>query len=276
MSVIDVPSLSESLRLNVSTVGDGPYGIAVSKDGARLYVTDIDASRVRVLNANTGATQMQIGVVPSPRSLMLSPDGTRLYVAGFDGNIGVVNTQTHTMDQVIDTGATSIFRVAVSPDGARVYATDRTNGNLLVVSTAEGRVTHTVPVLTDARETRDLFVSPDGTRVYVTNQDSDDLVVFDTSTLRVLRAFQIADGPRGIAVRTRPFNFEPTPDVAGKADFDANGSVGFGDFLLFAGAFGLSETDSGFDVRFDLDGDARVNFGDFLLFAGVFGRLVNP
>ncbi len=276
VSVIDVASLSESLRLNVSTVGEGPYGIAVSKDGVRLFVTDIDANSVRVLNANTGATQAQISVIPSPRSLMLSPDGKWLYVAGFDGNIGVVNTQTNTMDQVVDTGATSIFRVAVSPDGARVYATDRSNGNLLVVNTAEGRVTNTVPVLTDARETRDLFVSPDGTRVYVTNQDSDDLVVFDATTLRVLRAFQLADGPRGIAVRTRPFNFEPSADVASKADFDANGSVGFGDFVLFAGAFGLSDTDSGFDVRFDLDGDFRINFSDFLLFAGVFGRLVNP
>jgi YVTN family beta-propeller protein len=180
------------------------------------------------------------------------------------------------MDQVIDTGAGSIFRVAVSPDGGRVYATDRANGNLLVVNTAEGRVTNTLPVLADASETRDLFVSPDGERVYVTNQNSDDLVVFDTATLRVLRAFQVVNGPRGIAVRSRPFNFEPSADVAGKADFDASGAVGFGDFLLFAGIFGLSNTDSGFDARFDLDDDNRVNFGDFLLFAGVFGRSVDP
>jgi YVTN family beta-propeller protein len=276
VSVIDVASLEETLRLNVSTVGDGPFGIAVSLDGARLYVSDIDASTVRVLNANTGATQAQVSVVASPRSLVLSPDGTRLYVAGFDGDIGVVNTTTNTMDQVIDTGAGSIFRVAVSPDGGRVYATDRANGNLLVVNTAEGRVTNTLPVLADASETRDLFVSPDGERVYVTNQNSDDLVVFDTATLRVLRAFQVVNGPRGIAVRSRPFNFEPSADVAGKADFDASGAVGFGDFLLFAGIFGLSNTDSGFDARFDLDDDNRVNFGDFLLFAGVFGRSVDP
>lgn len=276
VSVIDVARLEESARLNVSTVGDGPFGIAVSKDGTRLYVTDIDANAVRVLNATTGATQAQIEVVSSPRSLMLSPDGTRLYVAGFDGDVGVVNTQNNTLDRVIETGASSIFRVAVSPDGARVYATDRINGNLLVINTAEGRVTNTVPVLTDASETRDLFVSADGGLVYVTNQNSDDLVVFDTTTLRISRAFQIADGPRGVAVRSRPFNFEPSAAVAGKADFDANGSVGFGDFVLFAGVFGLSLSDSGFDVRFDLDDDNRVNFSDFLLFAGVFGQLVNP
>jgi YVTN family beta-propeller protein len=276
VSVIDVASLEESHRFNVSTVGDGPFGIAVSKDGLRLYVSDIDANAVRVLNANTGAVQALVEVVASPRSLAMSPDGTRLYVAGFDGNIGVVNTLTHTMDQVIATGDASIFRVAVSPDGTRVYATDRANGNLLVASTAEGRVTHTIPVLSDAIETRDLFVSPNGELVYVTNQNSDDLVVIDTATLQVLRAFQIAGGPRGIAVRSRPFNFEPAADVVDKADFDASGAVGFGDFLLFAGGFGLSDTDAGFDPRFDLDDDNRVNFSDFLLFAGVFGLAVNP
>lgn len=276
VSVIDVARLEESSRLSVSTVGDGPFGIAVSKDGTRLFVTDIDANTVRVLNANTGAVQAQIGVVDVPRSLALSPDGTRLYVAGFEGDIGVVNTVTNTMDQVIDTGLGGIFRVAASPDGTRLYATDRTNGNLLVVDTAEGRVTNTIPVLTDANETRDLFVSGNGERVYVTNQNSDDLVVFDTATLRVLRAYQIADGPRGVAVRSQPFNFEPSSEVVGKADFDANGAVGFGDFLLFVAVFGLSEVDSGFDIRFDLDDDNRVSFSDFLLFAGVFGQAVSP
>jgi len=276
VSVIDVASLTELRRLSVSTAGDGPYGIAVSKDGSRLYVTDIDANTVRVLNANTGANVAQVNVVSSPRSLMLSPDGTRLYVAGFDGDVGVVNTVTNTMDQVVDTGTASVFRVAVSPDGARVYATDRVNGNLLVIDTTENRVLQTIPVLSDASETRDLFVSADGTRLYVTNQNSDDLVVFDTATLRVLRTFQIANGPRGVAVRSQPFNFSPSEEVAGKADFDADGAVGFGDFLLFAGAFGLSNVDNGFDVRFDLDEDNRVNFADFLLFAGVFGRVVNP
>lgn len=49
-------------------------------------------------------------------------------------------------------------------------------------------------------------------------------------------------------------------------DFDGDGSVGFGDFLGFAGAFGKEST------TFDLDGDGRVGFGDFLIFATNFGK----
>ncbi len=52
-------------------------------------------------------------------------------------------------------------------------------------------------------------------------------------------------------------------------DFDADGSVGFTDFLLFAAAFG------GEDPTFDLDGDGGVRFPDFLLFVAAF-RADNP
>ena len=49
-------------------------------------------------------------------------------------------------------------------------------------------------------------------------------------------------------------------------DFDGKRSVGFTDFLMFAQAFG------GTDSRFDLDGNGSVGFTDFLMFAGQFGK----
>ena len=53
---------------------------------------------------------------------------------------------------------------------------------------------------------------------------------------------------------------------ARNADFDANGIVDFGDFILFAQAFGSSQT------SFDLDGNGSVDFPDFILFAEQFGE----
>ena len=49
-------------------------------------------------------------------------------------------------------------------------------------------------------------------------------------------------------------------------DFDGSGVVDFGDFFLFADAFGST------DSRFDLDGSGVVDFGDFFLFADAFGQ----
>ena len=45
-----------------------------------------------------------------------------------------------------------------------------------------------------------------------------------------------------------------------RSDFDGDGSVGFSDFLLFAGAFGTAS------AAHDLDASGTVDFGDFLLF----------
>ncbi len=53
--------------------------------------------------------------------------------------------------------------------------------------------------------------------------------------------------------------------AAGRADFDNNGRVDFPDFLLFALAFGST------DSRFDLDDDGKVAFSDFWRFALLFG-----
>jgi len=51
-------------------------------------------------------------------------------------------------------------------------------------------------------------------------------------------------------------------------DFDGSGAVDFGDFLLFAGAFGNPDA----DPKFDLDGSGAVDFPDFLLFVERFGQ----
>ncbi len=55
--------------------------------------------------------------------------------------------------------------------------------------------------------------------------------------------------------------------VATNSDFDGDGQIGFGDFFLFADAFGASTP----DLRYDLDGDSQIGFGDFFLFADAFG-----
>ena len=53
---------------------------------------------------------------------------------------------------------------------------------------------------------------------------------------------------------------------ARNADFDANGIVDFGDFILFAKAFGSNQS------IFDLNGSGSVDFRDFILFAKRFGE----
>ena len=59
-------------------------------------------------------------------------------------------------------------------------------------------------------------------------------------------------------------------------DFDGDGSVGFGDFIAFAGAFGTTVASENWDSKYDLDQDGGVGFSDFITFASLFGTAVKP
>lgn len=62
-----------------------------------------------------------------------------------------------------------------------------------------------------------------------------------------------------------------TPVVLDKPDFDGDGTVGFTDFIIFAGGFGASTGDQSYNPMLDLDGSGDVGFSDFLTFAQAFG-----
>ena len=61
-------------------------------------------------------------------------------------------------------------------------------------------------------------------------------------------------------------------DTASIPDFDGDGTIGFGDFVIFAGVFGASQGDEKYDATFDLNGDGEIGFADFLIFAQNFGK----
>ena len=61
-------------------------------------------------------------------------------------------------------------------------------------------------------------------------------------------------------------------DTASIPDFDGDGTIGFGDFLIFAGVFGSSESDEKYEAKYDLNGDGEIGFSDFVIFAQNFGR----
>ena len=66
------------------------------------------------------------------------------------------------------------------------------------------------------------------------------------------------------------FNATPSPD------FDGDGTVGFSDFLAFAGQYGSKRGDGRYEAQYDLDGNGAIGFSDFLIFANSYGQQVPP
>ena len=61
-------------------------------------------------------------------------------------------------------------------------------------------------------------------------------------------------------------------DTASIPDFDGDGTIGFGDFVIFAGVFGARKGDEKYDATHDLNGDGEIGFSDFVIFAQNFGK----
>ena len=61
-------------------------------------------------------------------------------------------------------------------------------------------------------------------------------------------------------------------DSASIPDFDGDGTIGFGDFVIFAGVFGARQSDEKYEAKYDLNGDGEIGFSDFVIFAQNFGR----
>ena len=62
-----------------------------------------------------------------------------------------------------------------------------------------------------------------------------------------------------------------TSETAPTPDFDGDGTVGFSDFLAFAGRYGTRQGDGRYQAKYDLNSDGAVDFADFLSFAGSYG-----
>ena len=79
------------------TVGDVPFGIAITPDGTKAYVTNQFDDTVSVINTATNAVVgSPIPVGASPSGVAITPDGAFAYVTNFFGdNVSVINTATN-------------------------------------------------------------------------------------------------------------------------------------------------------------------------------------
>jgi 6-phosphogluconolactonase (cycloisomerase 2 family) len=107
---------------------DGADAVAISPDGAHVYVAGEfdDAVAVFSRNASTGAlTFGSTAVVPLPTGVRVSPDGAHVYATGLFGSLAAfgrnAGTGALTLVDTDSVGATAVS-VSSSADGAHVYA----------------------------------------------------------------------------------------------------------------------------------------------------------
>jgi YVTN family beta-propeller protein len=222
LSVIDTATNSVTSTVEV---GHGPSAIAVSPDGARVYVANEYDDTVSVIDTATSAVLKTIPVGRWPLAVAISPDGSRAYVSDSDAFVSVIDTATATVSATLPVGprpragtwpwtggfSSSDIALTVSPDGSALYViNDNSSGEQLwEVDTATNKVVGkvSVPVAPSA-----LVVSPDVSSIYITNCENNSTTgcttsawVVDTATRTVTNIIPVGDptkniGPTAIAI----------------------------------------------------------------------------
>ncbi|MBI2986440.1 MAG: SBBP repeat-containing protein [Deltaproteobacteria bacterium] len=192
---LNVPGIQQ-VELAIVGQANVPFGIAVSPDGTKVYVTNLVGNFVTVINVNTTTTPpthsfvTTVPVGTSPQGVAVSPDGSKVYVAnGGSGSVSVIKTTDdtkinfNTNSTDIELGATtSPFGVAAHPDGHTVYVTDGAGSSLFVLEfTMPLPALPTKTTVGVGNNPRGVAVTPDGALVYVANVSDDSVSVINTA-----------------------------------------------------------------------------------------------
>ncbi|MGY4710150.1 YncE family protein [Mycolicibacterium sp. CBM1] len=175
-------------------IGGTPFGIAISPDGKRAYVTDVSNNRIAVVDIARNAVTASIAVGKAPYGIAIASDGRGYVVNSDDGTISVIDTTTNAVLGVPVRIGNSPTGIAINQAGTRVYVANSGDDTVSVINTATYAVT-TVQVGNGP-----FGVAVSGDNIFVTNEFDDTVSVIDAKTNTVKATVQVGNAPTGIAV----------------------------------------------------------------------------
>jgi len=188
----------------------GPVTVVASKDAKSLYVANVDAKQIAVVELPGGRLARTIPMPAEPTGMVLSPDGATLYVtcAAPQSTVCVVDPLAGKVSFSIPAGHTA-SGPAVSPDGKRLWVCNRFNNDVSVIDLEAKKEIARVPA---TREPCGAAITPDGKSLFVINllpidrADGYDVAalvtVIDTASLKpaALRLPNGSSSVRGVCV----------------------------------------------------------------------------
>ncbi|MDX2169627.1 MAG: YncE family protein [Deltaproteobacteria bacterium] len=165
----------------------------------RVYITNINAASVTVLDAESRTILAVIPVGAEPDGVALSPDGATAWVANYaDDTVTAIDTASDSAVATVAVGDGPVG-LAVTPDGAEVWVTNRLAGTVTILDAATRAATGTIDIGAASGGNAIAF-TPDGTRALVTQSLQDTVSVIDTAPRRVAAGVRIGRVPNRVVV----------------------------------------------------------------------------
>jgi DNA-binding beta-propeller fold protein YncE/PKD repeat protein len=179
------------------TTGSTPKGIAMTPDGARLFVANAGGTTISAFDVDpsTGALAARPAVddPAGPAALAITPDGTLMFAANPSGSVSAFTIdQFGNLNRSLLGGATLTGTgpdgLAVSPDGLHLFVAEGSSDTLAVLDIGAGGTLTSVDTAHTGAGPAGVTVSPNGSRVYVANAGGDDVSGFTVSPSGALAA----------------------------------------------------------------------------------------
>jgi YVTN family beta-propeller protein len=142
------PTVTATVSVVVGGNNPSPRGVAVTPDGAYVYVTNYFAGTVSVIATATSTVTATVPVGSNPQWIAVAPDGLHAYVANSGGsNVSVITTgTTPTVTATVSPEGGTLLGVAVTPDSSHVYVVSSSWSEVSVITAATNIVTPNVAV----------------------------------------------------------------------------------------------------------------------------------
>ena len=175
--------------------------VAVTRDGKKLYTTNIGSGSVSVLDLTNGRLKQIAVESRGPEGLDLTPDGSALWVAGVsargvEARITVIDVKTDTVVRTIPNATVMANRLKFTPDGKHVAVSDPGKYEVAIFDAASGAI---VKKITTAAEPAGLVFAPDGKRLFVACAVDGKVQAIDTATWTVVAEVETGKAPDGLA-----------------------------------------------------------------------------
>ena len=188
-----------------------PEQIAVSPDGATLYVASEDTGRVMFMDAKRGIIRATLVVGGEPEGLAASPDGKLVYATSEeDSTIAVIDAVQPQVLARIAVGKRP--RSIAFLRSARAFVPGENDASLSVIDVATSKVARRTTIASKGARPMGVVVAPAGDKLFVTTGRGGTLASFDAATLAPAGEAQVGERPWGVAL---------SPD--GSVAFTANG-----------------------------------------------------
>ena len=173
---------------------DGRYLLASCEFGRAVIKVDLARQRV------VGSLALSPGA--SPQDVKLSPDGSLFYVADqASGGVWLIDAKRMRSVGFVRTapGAHGLY---VSRDSKYLYVSDRTAGEVSVISFATRKVVHTWPIPGGSPDMGG--VSADGRVLWLSGRYGGEVYAISTRNGHLLARIPVGSGPHGLCVYPQP------------------------------------------------------------------------